>query len=154
VRRDKRAVSIEALGTVDLPACQAEAYEALRARPGLTARELEEYTGQRGVWRRLSELEGFGLVSAGEPRVCRVTGRRATPWMVEAAPKVAPPKARRVSAGELQRQVDAMKAAVDYMAKRLKEESARRKATESALFRVQAGRQTTVMWSPEMDGDA
>ena len=139
MRRGKRAVSLEALGAVDLPARQAEAYESLRARPGLTARELEEYTGQRGVWRRLSELEDLGLVSAGEPRACRVTGRRATPWMVEAAPRVVPPKARRVSAGELQRQVDAMKAAVDYMAKRLQEESARRKATESALFRVQAG---------------
>lgn len=81
-RRGKRAVSIEALGTVDLPARQADALEAVREHPGHTALELEHLTGQRRISSRLLELEDAGLVVAGEVRKDDYTGRRAHVYFV------------------------------------------------------------------------
>ncbi len=131
--KSKRAVSVAALGTINMAERQAEAYEAVRRHPGKTARELEALVGQCGVWRRLSELEALGLLVAGEPRTCSVTGRPATPWRASDCPMYASPRRRRPTARELQLMLDAARASVEYLARRLQEESARRMAAESAL---------------------
>lgn len=75
-----RAVSVEGLGTVNLPAARAAALEAVRGRPGATALELERATGSRRINSRLLELERQGLVRRGMPRPDTVTGRRAHVW--------------------------------------------------------------------------
>lgn len=77
MRRNKVAISVKALGTVNLPKSRADAYEAVRCFPAQTALELEEITGTRLIQRRLSELEELGLLVCGEPRICVVSGRKA-----------------------------------------------------------------------------
>jgi hypothetical protein len=56
--------------------------EAVRRCPGATHGELGRFMGVD--WfipaRRLSELEREGLVTKGEPRVCRVKGTKCVTW--------------------------------------------------------------------------
>lgn len=55
----------------------------LDQNPGLTSRELAANTDQvshESFHKRLPELERLGKAHRGEPRKCRVTGRRATTW--------------------------------------------------------------------------
>lgn len=91
MRRNKVAISVEALGTVNLSKSRADAYEAVRLFPAQTALELEEITGTRLIQRRLSELEELGLLICAAPRVCVVSGRRAHTYSIN-------PKALRVKA--------------------------------------------------------
>jgi len=55
------------------------AYEAIKKNPGLTAGEIEERT-QRGIWKRLNELESDGLITRGLPRLNRGTNRHQMTW--------------------------------------------------------------------------
>lgn len=64
---------------------QWEALTACRAHPGCTASEMAKARGwddPRVINRRLGELARAGMVRAGEPRTCAVTGRRAMTWTV------------------------------------------------------------------------
>lgn len=64
-----------------------EALRLVKAHPGSTASELAEYDGHRDtrrIPRRLPGLERQGLIKRGPARACRVTGRQATTWEVEA----------------------------------------------------------------------
>ena len=64
---------------------QWEALQSCRAHPGMTATEMARARGwddPRVINRRLGELERLGMVRAGEPRSCAVTGRRAMTWAV------------------------------------------------------------------------
>lgn len=64
---------------------QWEALMACHAHPGMTATEMAKARGwddPRVINRRLVELERAGMVRAGEPRPCAVTGRRAMTWTV------------------------------------------------------------------------
>jgi len=130
MRRPKMTVSVEALGTVNLRQSQAEVYELVRSHPDRTARELEEESRIRGVWRRTSELEDLGLVIAGEPRVCCVSGRRAHTFRVHPNPAAAAYPQKRETAADVRRQLEACKAEVRYLAARLREESAARSVVE------------------------
>lgn len=81
-----RTVSVEAFGQLALSERRAEAYELVKTCPYRTASELEEASGNGSVHKRLVELERLGLLSRLEPRVCRVTGRRAHIWRVATSP--------------------------------------------------------------------
>ena len=64
---------------------QWEALQSCRAHPGCTASEMARARGwddPRVINRRLAELARAGMVRAGEPRTCAVTGRRAMTWTV------------------------------------------------------------------------
>ena len=143
-RRNKVAVSVEALGTVNLPRSRADAYEAVRAHPGCTARELERITGTRLIQRRLTELEEAGLLLTGEPRTCCVTSRRAHVYRVSPNPAAAPYK-RRETVADVKRQLAACKEEVRYLAARLQEEreangpEARRMAVQALLELISDG---------------
>jgi len=76
----KAAEEITASGTRDE---QAEmVLNMVRSRPGLTSRELaEQFNVSRYIpGRRLSELRDLGLVHEGNPRRCRISGKRALTW--------------------------------------------------------------------------
>ena len=55
------------------------AYEAIKKTPGSTAGEIEERT-QRGIWKRLNELENDGLITRGQPRLNKGTNRLQMTW--------------------------------------------------------------------------
>ena len=60
---------------------QKAVYNALKvARRPVTGREIENYLGLSGAWKRLPELERLGLAERAEPRKCRITGRSAQTW--------------------------------------------------------------------------
>lgn len=126
MRRDKVAISVEALGTVNMPKSRAEAYEAVRCFPAQTALELEEITGTRLIQRRLSELEGLGLLVCGEPRVCVVSGRRAHTYSVNPNPRMPGERRRRETVSEVRRSLDSCKEEVRYLAGRLAQVAAER----------------------------
>jgi hypothetical protein len=46
----------------------------------LTGRELDQYSGQSCLWKRLSELEARGIVKVVGERQCKVTGRVVSVW--------------------------------------------------------------------------
>ncbi|NLF30352.1 MAG: winged helix-turn-helix domain-containing protein [Planctomycetes bacterium] len=58
---------------------QAMCLDAVRAAPGLTAREAEALLGIK-AHKRLPELRRSGLVRNGRPRPCTITGRMAMTW--------------------------------------------------------------------------
>lgn len=126
MRRNKVAVSVEALGTVNLPKSRADAYEAVRCFPGQTALELEEITGTRLIQRRLSELEEAGLLVCGEPRVCVVSGRRAHTYSVNANPRTPGERRKRETVADVRRLLESCKTEVRYLASRLAQVSAER----------------------------
>lgn len=95
-RRERRQVSILALGTVDLPARQADAYEAVRSFPLRTALQLEELTGYKSLRPRLLELEAAGVVARTQHAVRdERTNRYAHQWFLPETPVVAPSVKRR-----------------------------------------------------------
>lgn len=55
-------------------------FDAVAAAPGLTAREIETRIDVK-AHKRLPELRAAGLVTNGESRRCRVTGRLAMTWL-------------------------------------------------------------------------
>jgi hypothetical protein len=105
-RGARRAISVAALGTVDLPARRADAYEAVAAYPCRTALELEALTGHRRISSRLLELEDAALVEACGERRDEKTGRHASVWRVVENPRAVEPRQRRASAVELRRQLE------------------------------------------------
>ena len=133
MRRNKVAVSIEALGTVDLSRSRAEAYEAVRQYPAQTALELEEITGTRLIQRRLSELEELGLLVCGEPRVCVVSGRRAHTYSVNPNPRAPGDRPRRETVADVRRSLSSCKEEVRYLAGRLAQVAAERDALVTQL---------------------
>ena len=60
------------------------ALHLIKSNPGRTAKELEQirslHDGQ--VRKRLAEMERKHMIRRGEPRRCKVTGRRATTWWI------------------------------------------------------------------------
>ena len=58
---------------------QAMCLDAVRAAPGLTAREAEALLGIK-AHKRLPELRCGGMVRTGRPRRCTVSGRQAMTW--------------------------------------------------------------------------
>ena len=133
MRRDKVAISVEALGTVNLPKSRADAYEAVRCFPAQTALELEEITGTRLIQRRLSELEELGLLVCGEPRVCVVSGRRAHTYSVNPNPRAPGERRKRETVADVRRLLDSCKAEVGYLAGRLAQVAAERDALVTQL---------------------
>lgn len=131
--RGKRAVSIAALGTVDLPARQAEVYEFVKAHPYHTALELENMSGYRRIGCRLAELERAGLLRVLDPRPDQHTGRNAHVWAAECDPRLAQPRKPRETARELRRCLDSCKEEVRYLATRLAEMTAQRDALHAQL---------------------
>jgi hypothetical protein len=131
--RGKRAVSIAALGTVNLPARQAEVYEFVRAHPYHTALELENMSGYRRIGCRLAELERAGLLRVLDPRPDHHTGRNAHVWVAECDPRLAEPRKPRETARELRRHLDSCKEEVRYLAARLAEMTAQRDALHAQL---------------------
>ena len=127
------AVSVEALGTVNLPKSRADAYEAVRQYPAQTALELEEITGTRLIQRRLSELEEDGLLLCGEPRVCVVSGRRAHTYSVNPNPRAPGDRSRRETVADVRRSLNSCKAEVRYLATRLAQVGAQRDALVTQL---------------------
>lgn len=132
-RRNKVAVCVEALGTIDLPASRAKAYELVRAHPGKTGLELERICGERLVQRRLSELEALGLLRCLDPRPCSVSGRRAHPYVLAENPAAADLRAKRETAADLRRKLDACRKEVRYLADRLLESQAEASVLRAAL---------------------
>lgn len=131
--RGKRAVSIAALGTVDLPARQAEVYEFVREHPYHTALELENMSGYRRIGCRLAELEHAGLLRALDPRPDFHTKRNAHVWVAECDPRLTQPRKPRETAKELRRNLDSCKEEVRYLAARLSEVAAQRDALYAQL---------------------
>ena len=126
MRRDKVAISVEALGTVNMPKSRADAYEAVRCFPAQTALELEEITGTRLIQRRLSELEELGLLICGEPRVCVVSGRRAHTYSVNPNPRAPGERRKRETVADVRRSLNSCKEEVRYLASRLAQVAAER----------------------------
>jgi hypothetical protein len=62
--------------------------DAVRATPGLTAKELSDKheIDHHAVHKRLPDLRAKGLVQNREVRQCTVTGRRAMTWYAREAP--------------------------------------------------------------------
>lgn len=61
-----------------------EAYAAVRANPGATARELEAAAGcpDGQIRKRLAELRDAGRIGNGTDRRCRVGGKLSQTWEV------------------------------------------------------------------------
>lgn len=131
--RGKRAVSIAALGTVNLPARQAEVYEFVRTHPYHTALELERLSGYRRIGCRLAELERAGLLRVLDPRPDQHTGRNAHVWAAECDPRLAQPRQPRETARELRRHLNSCKEEIRYLAARLAEMTAQRDALHAQL---------------------
>ena len=49
----------------------------------VTGREVEDYTGIPGAWKRLPELERMGLAYRAGKKTCAITGKTATSWWAE-----------------------------------------------------------------------
>ena len=64
--------------------CQrATCLQAVRAKPGMTAGEIDQWCGFLGRYvagRRMPELRENGMVTAGAARVCSVRGSRMQTW--------------------------------------------------------------------------
>ena len=61
------------------------ALRCVRARPGPTARELDEEfapTNPGKLWKRISELASKGLIVEAGTRRCRTSGRMARTWKI------------------------------------------------------------------------
>lgn len=128
MRRNKVAISVKALGTVNLPKSRADAYEAVRCFPAQTALELEEITGTRLIQRRLSELEELGLLVCGEPRICVVSGRKAHTYSINPNPRSPGEGRKRETVAEVRRSLNSCKEEVRYLAGRLAQVAAERDA--------------------------
>jgi hypothetical protein len=76
---------------------QLEAWQALHSWGPMTGRELDDQTGQRGLWRRLSELKALGLVKERTVRTCRIGKRAAIVWEAVMATPVDPANRARPS---------------------------------------------------------
>lgn len=70
--------------TERLPAAQRQVVDFITAHLGVTRNELDKALGagqpNANFSRRLTELEAKGLIHRGDPRLCNVSGRRATTW--------------------------------------------------------------------------
>jgi hypothetical protein len=81
-----RHTSVEAYRTIEftdlLGQRQWQAYQIVFKHGPMTANELCKVAGKPGLWKRLSELERFGLVQAVGERPCKITGMNATLWEV------------------------------------------------------------------------
>lgn len=152
MRRNKVAISVEALGTVNLPKSRADAYEAVRCFPAQTALELEEITGTRLIQRRLSELEELGLLVCGEPRVCVVSGRRAHTYSINPNPRAPGERRKRETAADVRRALNSCKEEVRYLAGRLAQVAAERDAlvTQVEDLRRAVHRQALAMGACEI----
>ena len=67
----------------DVSKARLEVLEVLKLNPGTTSRELalcDSEVQHESFHNRLPELERLGAAHRGEPRKCRVTGRRVTTW--------------------------------------------------------------------------
>lgn len=133
MRRNKVAISVEALGTINLPKSRADAYEAVRCFPAQTALELEEITGTRLIQRRLSELEEAGLLLCGEPRICVVSGRKAHTYSVNPNPRAPGEQRKRETVADVRRSLSSCKEEVRYLAGRLAQVAAERDALVTQL---------------------
>jgi len=60
------------------------ALHLIKSNPGRTAKELEQIRSldDGKVRKRLAEMERNNMIRRGEPRRCKVTGRRATTWWI------------------------------------------------------------------------
>ena len=69
--------------------CQrAQCLAAIRATPGMTAGEIDQWCGFLGRYvagRRMPELRENGMVTAGTARLCSVRGSRMQTWCPVAA---------------------------------------------------------------------
>ena len=81
--RHERSLVPKGESSVKLTALQNHALNCVRRSPGLTQREYDKEfhsSDPRGIGRRLSELEGLGLIKRGDRKRCTVSGKNAVAW--------------------------------------------------------------------------
>lgn len=59
-----------------------QALEGLVKHEPCTAMELSHWMGVPGLWKRLSELERFGVARPAGVKFCKITGKHAISWEV------------------------------------------------------------------------
>lgn len=81
--RTSKLAANEVAETGELKGLRLRAYLAVQSNPGCIARELSAVLGDndpRTLNRRLGEVETMGLISRGETRRCKVTGKMCATW--------------------------------------------------------------------------
>ena len=62
---------------------QKKVFQAIRSHGPITGRELDDLTGSMDAHKRVSELNGKGLIREHDRRRCKISGRNAIAWVAD-----------------------------------------------------------------------